>query len=144
MAQAAKRYWFWVWTVLSTVHKSRADDPTAPCEVWKNCIIIRARDEHQALCKAQKIGQSEAGDSRGSLRLDGEPAICKFLGVSSLGLIHEPLRDGAEICWTLKRCRQSTALKLPRAEAVLLSRAHKELGHIQHSEALPTATPDSR
>lgn len=140
MANAAKKHWFWACTVLSTVHKSRADDPTAPCEVWKNCIIIRARDEHEALRKAQKIGRSEAGDSRGSLRLDGEPAICKFLGVSSLGLIHEPLRDGAEMCWTLKRCKQSTALKMPTAEAILLSQAHKELGHVQHRDALRSNT----
>ena len=140
MAKAAKQHWFWAWTVLSTVHKSRVDDPTAPCEVWKNCIIVRARDEHEALRKAQKIGQSEAGDSRGSLRLDGEPALCKFLGVSSLGLIHEPLRDGAEICWTLKRCKQSAAHKLPKDESVLLSRAHEELGHIQHRAAILSHT----
>lgn len=136
MAKHPKKHWFWAWTVLSTVHKSRQDDPTAPCKVWSNCIIIRASDEHEALRKAKQIGQSEAGDTRGSLRLDGEPAICKFLGVVSLGLIWEPLRDGAEICWRQKRCKQSTALKLPTAEATLLSLAKKELGHILHRDEM--------
>jgi hypothetical protein len=121
------KYWFWVWIVMGTVHKERQDDPNALCEVWKNLFILHAHSEREALQKARKIGRAEAGDSRGSLALDGKPAICKFLGISSLGLIHEPLGDGAEICWSLQRCRQSTALKLPTDETTLLAQARKEL-----------------
>jgi len=135
MARPRAKYWFWAWTVLGTVHKGRENDPTAPCEVWQNLIIVQAGSESEALRKAEKIGRSEEGDSRGSLRLDGKPAICKFMGVASLGLIHEPLGDGTEITWTLKRCKQATALKLPRSRAALLAAAKKELSHIVHRTA---------
>ena len=119
---------------MGTVHKDRQDDPNALCEVWKNCFILHARSEREALQKAKKIGRAEAGDSNGSLRLDGKPAICKFLGISSLGLIHEPLGDGTEICWSLQRCRQSTALKLPSNEAALLAEAKKEIRYVRPSQ----------
>ena len=42
------KYWFWAWTVLGTVHKSREKDPNAPCEVWQNLVIIQAMDEREA------------------------------------------------------------------------------------------------
>lgn len=137
MKKTPNKYWFWAWTVMGTVHKDRQDDPAALCEVWKNCFILHARSEREALKKAKKIGRAEAGDSKGSLRLDGKPAICKFLGISSLGLIHEPLGDGAELCWSLQRCKQSTALKLPTDEATLLAQAKKERRYV-------TPTPNHR
>src|ERR1700752_2297488 len=114
MSKPRTKHWFWAWTVLGTVHKGRENDPNAPCEVWKNLIILHAATADEALRKAEKIGQSEAGDSRGSLQLDGKPAICKFMGLASLGLIHDSLEDGAEITWNLKRCKQAMALKLPK------------------------------
>ncbi|SRR6266581_6435307 len=132
MVKPRKRHWFWAWTVLGTVHKHRKNDPTAPCEVWQNLVILYAASPSDALRKAEKIGQSQSGDSRGSLRLNGKPAICKFMGVASLGLIHDPLEDGAEITWNLKRCKQSTALKLPKARAKLLAGAKKELSYVLH------------
>jgi len=135
MAKPRAKYWFWAETVLGTVHKGREKDPNAPCEVWQNLIIIQASDEHEALRKAEEIGRADAGDSRSSLRLDGKPAICKFMGVASLGLIHDQLEDGAEITWTLKRCKQSSALKLPKARVTLLAGAKKELGYV-----VPAAT----
>ena len=137
MAKPRVKYWFWTWTVLGTVHKHRKSDPTAPCEVWQNLIILHAATPGEALRKAEKVGQSQAGDSRGSLRLDGKPAICKFMGVASLGVIHDPLEDGAEITWNLKRCRQATALKLPKPRAKLLAGANKELGYVQRAATRP-------
>jgi len=130
MAKTRAKHWFWAWTVLGTVHKKRASDANALCEVWQNLIIIHATNEREALRKAEKIGRSEAGDSRGSLRLDGKPAICKFMGVASLGVIHDALEDGAEITWNLKRCKQATAQKLPKARSALLAGAKKELSHV--------------
>ena len=129
MAKRRGKYWFWAWTVLGTVHKHRKNDPTAPCEVWQNLIILHAATPNEALRKAEKLGRSQAGDSRGSLRLGGQPAICKFIGVASFGLIHDPLEDGAGITWNLKRCKQATALKLPKPKAKLLAGAKKELGY---------------
>ena len=104
-----REHWFWAWTILGTVHKNREKDPMAQCEVWENLILLHAFTADEALRKAEKIGRSEAGDSRGALRLDGKPAICKFMGVASLGVVHDALEDGAEITWTLKRCKQATA-----------------------------------
>jgi len=130
MAKERAKFWFWAWTVLGTVPKDRKNDPAAPCEVWQNLIILHAASPDEALGKAEKIGRSSARDTRGSLRLDGEPAVCKFVGIASLGLIHDPLEDGAEITWNLKRCKQSAALKLPKTRATLLARAKKEFGHV--------------
>jgi hypothetical protein len=130
MTKSRTKHWFWAWTVLGTVQKSRANDPNAPCEVWQNLIILHAATANEALYKAEKIGRSEAGESRGSLRLDGEPAICKFIGVASLGLVHDSLEDGAEITRNLKRCKQAAALKLPNARSALLAGAKKELSYV--------------
>jgi hypothetical protein len=126
MATRRKKYWFWVWTLLGTVHKHRQGDPTTPCEVWKNLIIVNAYTEMEALRKAKAIGKSEAGDCRGSLRLNGKPAICKFLGVAGMGLVHDELGDGAEIIWQLKKCTHREAISLAKDEAVLLSQAKRE------------------
>ena len=134
MKKTPNKYWFWAWTVMCTVHKDRQNDPAALCEVWKNCFILHVRSEREALQKAKKIGLAEAGDCNGSLRLDGKPATCKFMGISSLGLIHEPLGDGAEICWSLQRCRQSTALKLPTDETTLLAQAKQERRYVTPSQ----------
>jgi hypothetical protein len=137
MVKPRAKHWFWAWTILGTVHKHREKDPAAQCEVWENLILLHASTANEALRKAEKIGRSEAGDSRGSLRLDGKAAICKFMGVASLGVVHDALEDGAEITWTLKRCRQATAMKLPRPRAVLLAEAKKELSHVVRA-ATPT------
>jgi hypothetical protein len=135
MVKPRKKHWFWAWTVLGTVHKHRKNDPTAPCEVWQNLVILHAFTPGEALRKAEKIGRLDASDARSSLRLDGKPAVCKFMGVASLGLIHDPLEDGAEITWNLRRCRQATALKLPKPKARLLAGAKKELGSVQRAAA---------
>lgn len=84
MAKPHVKRWFWAWTVLATVHKDKHLDPNARCEVWENLIILHARTPPEALSKAEQIGRGGAGDCRGSLRLDGKPAICKFMGVASL------------------------------------------------------------
>jgi len=116
--------------VLGTVHKHRCEDPKALCEVWKNLVIVNGSTEREALRKAKAIGRSQAGDARGSLRLDGKPAICRFLGIADMGLIHDRLGDGAEIIWQLQRCAQHKAKALAADEAVLLSRAKKERDYV--------------
>ena len=84
-ADRSKR-WFWAWLVEMTVAKSRARSPSAQTEVWKNLVLIQAKDVDEAFEKAWKIGRSESGDSRGSLRLNGEAAITQFLGGRRYGL----------------------------------------------------------
>jgi uncharacterized protein DUF4288 len=133
MAKSRAKHWFWTWTILATVHKHRQHSPNAPCEVWENLIILHAHTPREALRKAEKIGRAEAGDCRGSLRLDGKPAVCKFIGVASLGLVHDGLVDGAEITWRLRRCKQSAAKKLPKRRATLIKEANQELGYVQRA-----------
>jgi Domain of unknown function (DUF4288) len=126
-------YWFWAWTVLATTQKDKLGDPKARCEVWENLIILHARTPREALRKAEKVGRADAGDCRGTLRLDGKPALCKFLGVASLGLIHDGLIDGAEITWRLRRCSQSAATKSLTSRATIIAKAEKEFGHVQRA-----------
>jgi hypothetical protein len=136
MAKSHAKRWFWAWTVLATTKKDKLRDPNARCEVWENLIILHARTPREALRKAEKIGRAEAGDCDGSLRLDGKPALCKFVGIASLGLIHDGLVDGAEITWRLRRCKQSTAAKSLTPHAALIAEAEKEFRHV-HRAATP-------
>jgi hypothetical protein len=131
MAKQNAKHWFWAWTVLATVHKGKERDPDARCEVWENLIILHASTPREALRKAEKIGRMDTGDCRDSLRLDGKPAVCKFMGVASLGLIHDGLVDGAEITWRLKRCKQSAVTKSVKPRAALIAEAGKEFSHVQ-------------
>jgi hypothetical protein len=133
MAKPHAKHWFWAWTVLATAQKEKLRDPNAKCEVWENLIILHARTPREAFRKAEKIGRAEAGDCRGSLRLDGKPAVCKFIGVASLGQIHDGLVDGAEITWRLKRCKQSAATKSIKSRATLIVEAEKEFRHVQRA-----------
>ena len=110
-----------------TIAKSQARNLSAPTEVWKNLVLIRAKDADEAFQKALKIGNSESGDCRGTLRLNGKPATTKFLGVADLGLIYDDLDDGAEILWQLKKCGQKTARSLVASKRSVLSRLKKEL-----------------
>ena len=133
MKKPNAKHWFWAWTVLATTQKGKLGDPKAKCEVWENLIILHARTPREALSKAEKIGRAEAGDCRGSLRLGRKPALCKFVGVASLGLVHDGLVDGAEITWRLKRCTQSAATKSLTPRATVIADAEKEFSHVQRA-----------
>src|SRR5713101_6891636 len=101
--------WFWAWLIEMTVAKSQVRNPSARTEVWKNLVLIQAKDAKEALAKASKTGKAESGDCRGTLRFNGKPAITQFLGVADIGLVHDELGDGAEILWQLRKCNQKTA-----------------------------------
>lgn len=109
-----------------TLPKSRLRDPGARSEVWKNLIIIRARNAREALSKAIKIGTAQEGDCGGTLRLYGKPAVTEFLGIASVGVIHDDLADGSEITWELTRCRQKTARSLVQRPEDLIASLEKE------------------
>ena len=104
-----------------TVAKSHLRKQSAQTEVWKNLVIIQAKDAKEAFEKACKIGRSESGDCRGTLRLYNKPATAKFLGLADIGLIYDELADGAEILWRLRRCSQKTARLFVTSKAKLLS-----------------------
>jgi hypothetical protein len=96
-------------------------------EVWKNLVLVQAKDANEAFEKASKIGKSESGDCRGTLRLNKKPAVTQFLGVSDMGLVYDDLGDGAEILWQLRKCSQRTVRSLATSKKHLLSRLKKDL-----------------
>jgi len=125
--KSSQKRWFWAWLVEMTITKVKLHSASAQTEVWKNLVIIQASDPDEALHKVLKIGASEAGDCNGTLRLDGKPAVTKFLGVADIGLVYDGLEDGAEILWQLRRCSQKNARSLVRPKRVLLSTLRRDL-----------------
>jgi hypothetical protein len=109
-----------------TIPKSKAHLVSARTEVWKNLVLIQAKNPNEAFEKAVKIGKSESGDCRGTLRLNGKPATAKFLGVSDMGLVYDDLEDGAEIPWQRKKCSQKTARSLIASKRSLISRLKQD------------------
>jgi hypothetical protein len=127
--RSAKERWFWAWIVQATVAKSERKSPHAPCEVWKNLVIVQASDETEAYEKAVAIGKAEQGDCQGTLRVNGKLAITRFLGIGDMGVVHDELADGCEIFWQLKKCHQKTATALPKDRKGLLEEVRQELLH---------------
>jgi Domain of unknown function (DUF4288) len=52
--------------------------------VWENIVLIKARSEHDAFAKAEKIGRDGEGDTDGSFRWEGRKARWGFGGVRKL------------------------------------------------------------
>src|SRR5205823_3238347 len=123
--------------IQTTVQKGREKQPNAKVEVWRNLVLIKAKGAAEALSKAAELGNAEQGDDRGTLRLDGVPAVRKFLGVENIGLAHDGVVDGAEITWDLTRCTQREASSWPKTRQRLLRRLQGEI-----APYLKAAVPD--
>jgi hypothetical protein len=124
----SQKKWFWAYLIQMAVAKSQLRNHSAPAEVWKNLVIVQAKDADEAFEKASKIGESESGDCRGTLRLNEKPAVAQFLGVADMGLIYDDLGDGAEILWHIRKCSQKTARSMVASKSDLISRL-KHSGH---------------
>jgi hypothetical protein len=137
MKAKKQQFWFWAEIVLGTVRKTDLRNPKSRCEVWQNLVIIKAKTPAEALRKAETIGKHSSGDSRGTLRFFGKPAIQMFLGVSNLGVIHEKLEDGAEIYFSLRRLpfQRAKALVTPRRK--LIREVTKAFGYVRSYGLLP-------
>jgi hypothetical protein len=105
----SRKRWFWAYLIQMTLSKAQLRKPSARTEVWKNLVIIQARNANEAFAKAWKIGKAESGDCQGTLRLNNKPALTQFLGVADMGLIYDELSDGAEILWHLGKCTRKSA-----------------------------------
>ncbi len=92
--------WFWAVLCLRIVKKKEAKNPKARVDVWKNLVLITADTPVEAIKKANTLGKFEAKVSSTGLTWDDQPAVFQFLGLESIGLVHEPLQDGVEITWT--------------------------------------------
>ena len=64
------------------------------------------------------------------MRLFGKPARQVFLGVQSIGVVHDPFEDGAEITWNLERMTFAKAKKLVLPKARLLREMSKEFSYV--------------
>jgi hypothetical protein len=127
MESKSKHRWFWAWLVEMTLPKGRWNEPKARGELWRNLVVIRASSTDQAVSKALRLGEVTDGDCCGTLRINGEPGLTKFLGVEAMGLIHENLEDGCEILWQLRKCQIKTARHLVKKRGALISYLDKEL-----------------
>lgn len=127
--------WFWAWTVLMTEKKKDKGRPTARTEVWENLILVTAKSAEEAYRKACLVGKSAEGDCQGTLTLDGDDAVTRFLGLLDLGVVHDEIADGAEITWQLKRCSKVTAKKRVRSKAVLCKEVARELSYLTPKSA---------
>lgn len=125
---AKETLWFWAWLVQITVMKNATKESTVEGEVWKNLVLIKAANETEAMAKAEAIGRREQGDCNGTLRLNGNPATTKFLGIHNMGVIHEPIEDGAEIFWELMRMTEEEAQLLVADPVKLANSVKQELG----------------
>lgn len=68
--------------------------------IWENIVLIRARTEAEAFRKAEKRGQTDAGDDEGSFRWGGKAATWVFAGVRKLTSCEDATarpNDGAEV-----------------------------------------------
>lgn len=61
--------------------------------VWENMRLIKARNREEAYRKAMRIAQAGMPSKTDSGEL-------RFVGLSLLPPMYEPLEDGAEILWT--------------------------------------------
>ena len=86
MTKAAKKHWFWAWTVLSTIHKSRADDPTAPVKCGRTASSFEPAMSTRLYAKHRRSG---------SPRPETRVARCAWtesqLSASSWGFRHSGL-----------------------------------------------------
>jgi hypothetical protein len=130
---SAPSWWFWVWLLEITTKKLRNGKMSSSGEVWENLIVVRAGDAKEAYEKAFAIGKSSEGDCRGTLCLDGVPALTKFLGITDLGLIHDGLADGSEILFRQRRQSLTAARSRVKSRSTLIARATKELAPYQKS-----------
>lgn len=139
MAARKRKLWYWVWLVRMTVAKASLRNASAGSQVWRNLVLIQARNEREALAKAEAIGRSFAGDGEGALLLDGEPAESIFLGIADAGLVDYELGDGVEVMFELGHETQRGARRLARRRPALLARLAHEVRqlHASRSDRIP-------
>jgi hypothetical protein len=125
------KHWFWVWLHLITLPKKTAQGTLAKGELWQNLVLVSAETVQLAVKRALELGKAEEGDSRGTLTLDGRPAVTMFLGIGDMGLVHEPLQDGVEILFrSSRKTLQSAKEGIPPLD-ILIERINTEVAPYQ-------------
>ena len=122
------KFWFWAWLSLITVPKRSVPNETAKGELWQTLTLISSATAARAVARALELGKAQAGDSRGSLTLDGVPAKTVFLGIEDIGLLHDGIEDGAEILFRSSRRNVHWARKRTKTTVELRTKLQRELG----------------
>lgn len=107
--------------------KSRWSKARGRGEVWKSLVMIHATDAANAVNKALRIGDEAIGDCHGTLHIWGKRASTRFLGMEAMGLLHEGLKDGAEILWQMRLASRDGARRLVKSPTHLLRSLESEL-----------------
>lgn len=121
-----QKYWFWAEVITIMLPKERLRNRSARGDVLSDLIIVEAASPKQALQKAERFGKLRGGDSDGTLTVGGKPATRLFLGIESMGLIHEPFEDGSEITYSEQRASLDKAMKWTTPKATLLKELVEE------------------
>lgn len=141
MAATARSFWYWAWLVRMTVPKRQA---RGSAQVWRNLVLVQARNAEEAIAKAEAVGRSADGDADGGLVFDGKPARSVFVGVSDAGLVDSTLSDGVEVMFQFERVNQGKAMSLARARPALVARLRQEAAALKASQALGERFPHPR
>jgi len=94
-------------------------NPRRRCLAHENTHLIRATSPQVAYRKALRIGRAWAADPP-YRNIEGKLCRWRFVGLTNLLPVYEPLEDGAEVFWTEHSNRQvSTIERLVRAKEQL-------------------------
>lgn len=141
MATASRNLWYWAWLVRMTVPKRQAE---SSAQVWRNLVLVQARNPEEAIAKAEALGRSVNGDAEGGLVIDGKPARSQFVGVADAGLVDSTLSDGVEVMFQLERTNRGRARSLARPRPALVARLRQEAAALRASRALGERFPHPR
>ncbi|MFN8653258.1 MAG: DUF4288 domain-containing protein [Gemmatimonadales bacterium] len=141
MTAISRSLWYWAWLVRMTVPKRQS---RGAAQVWKNLVLVQARNAEEAIAKAEMLGRSAEGDAGGGLLIDGRPARSVFVGVADAGLVDSTLSDGVEVMFQFERARPTKARSLARARPALLARLRQEATALRASQALAERFPHPR
>lgn len=135
MAASSRNLWYWAWLVQMTVAKGRRQ-ARAGSQVWRNLVLIQARNGREALSKAEALGRSASGDANGTLLLKGRPAKSVFLGIADAGLVDYQLGDGVEVMFQLAEEKRPMTRRLARPRPALLARLTHETRQLHASRSI--------
>jgi hypothetical protein len=99
--------------------------------VWENVLLIEAEDGAAALRSAERRAREDEGDSSGSFRWDGRPAIWVFAGIRKVLTVDHgreggPPSHGDEVTFTEFVLRNRASLdRLVAGDAVDLEYARE-------------------
>lgn len=75
--------------------KNRDDKPFS---TWENTVLVQAKDMDEAHAKVTALARKQTAIYRGGR--EGVRVRWKFVGITELLPVYDPIEDGVEIAWT--------------------------------------------